>query len=75
MTTRPVLRSLYMVAIPEGPRDGHGLWEIKTKRGDVLGGVFWYDRWRQYTFIPADVTVVLSADCLEALAAFIKEAT
>lgn len=72
----PKLDSPYIVAVPEGPRNGHGLWEIQNRRsGDPLGGVFWYSRWRQYVFIPASVDVVLSADCLEALAQFIHEAT
>lgn len=42
--------------------------EVRTLRGDVLGGVAYYSLWRQYTFIPEGATA-FSFDCLEDIAA------
>jgi hypothetical protein len=38
---------------------------------DLLGGVYWYSRWRQYCFFPQYETV-FSAGCLEDMNTFMK---
>ncbi len=49
-----------------------GEWEIRDKRGAVLGLVDYYPRWKQHVFTP-ERGVVLSWDCLAALSRFCKE--
>lgn len=48
----------------------------KGERGSVfaafLGEVYWYSRWRQYTFFPANETV-LEKGCLRTIAAFCEQ--
>ena len=60
----------HMKAIPLEITD-HGEWEIRSKRGDLLGYVDYYKPWRQHVFNPEPNTV-LSHDCLAALVAFLR---
>jgi hypothetical protein len=46
--------------------------EVKTLRGDSLGGIAWYERWHQYVFEP-EVGTVFSFDCLEDIATKMTE--
>lgn len=70
----PQMRSLpvgpYMTAIPLEITD-HGEWEIRGRKGDFLGYVDYYKPWRQHVFSPAP-NIVMSHDCLSALALFIR---
>ncbi len=45
--------------------------EVQTLRGEVLGGLAWYARWRQHVFVPEGGTV-FSQDCMEDIAAQVK---
>lgn len=50
-------------------------WEVRSIQGNfLLGHVSWHGPWRQYTFTPniLDVTI-WNAECLNDLAAFMKE--
>ena len=46
-------------------------WGIASKRGDRLGVVSWFTRWRQYTFNPSAGTT-FNAGCLKNMAEFLK---
>ncbi len=54
-------------------------YEGKTKRfeiisknhGNVLGRIIWYGAWRQYIFLPADLTI-WNKDCLKDIQDFIQ---
>lgn len=50
------------------------VWGVYTKRGDELGQIRWFGRWRQYVFFPANSTVY-SAGCLVDIVDFIKTRT
>lgn len=47
----------------------HEAYTILSERGDTLGTVEWYPRWKQYIFDP-EAGAVFSHDCLRELAAF-----
>ncbi len=49
----------------------NGSVEVKTLRGEVLGGIAWYRWWKQHVFIPEGGTV-FSFDCMEDIAAKVK---
>ena len=42
--------------------------EVRTRSGDVLGGIAWYGRWREYVFVP-DAGTVYSEGCLQDIVA------
>ena len=62
----------YMTAHPLDITD-RGEWEIRDKRGAVLGLVDYYPRWKQHVFTP-ERGVVMSWDCLAALSGFCRGA-
>jgi len=68
ITQRPLGK--HMVAFQHA--DHPDVWVIKSKHGDVLGGIEYYPSWRQYEFFPAESTM-FSWDCLQALSAFLQE--
>ena len=43
------------------------LWRVRTKRGELLGVVAWYDPWKKFVFQPEDLTA-FSGDCLAGIA-------
>lgn len=55
------------------PRDGRKTdrFEVVSLRGNVLGRIQWYGRWRQYTFDPVSCTTFNRA-CLDDLARFLQ---
>jgi hypothetical protein len=56
---------------PESAGKTTKVWDIVSKtRGDVLGQVRWFGRWRQYTLYPTKGTV-WNVQCLTDVAAFI----
>lgn len=53
---------------------GEKRWVVYSKRGDVLGQIYWNKRWRQYCFYPDTYSESwYSWDCLVGIGAFIKE--
>ena len=48
-------------------------WLVLSHRGEVLGKVKWFGRWRQYTFHPAETTV-FNNGCLGDIIVFIDAA-
>lgn len=57
----------YMTARAVGTAP-HETYMIMSSRGDMLGVIEWYPRWRQYVFDPGEG--VFSHDCMRELAAF-----
>jgi len=47
-------------------------WEVLTNAGELLGGIQWFGRWRQYTFDPAPGTT-FNRDCLLDIATFLHD--
>ncbi|KKL52932.1 hypothetical protein LCGC14_2280490 [marine sediment metagenome] len=47
-------------------------WRAYTKRGELLGIIFWYGPWDSFVF-RAGWATEFSADCLAALAAFLAQ--
>jgi hypothetical protein len=58
----------------EGPPAGKtGRWFVVSwSRGDSLGVIKWFGRWRQYCFFPEPETV-WNRDCLKDVTAFIAK--
>lgn len=48
------------------------IYEIANKSGLILGKIFWYSRWRVYVS-EFDDGVIMSDDCLNDVAQFLKE--
>ena len=50
------------------------IWRVTSNDDDydVLGKVFWYGRWRKYSFEPA-VFTVFEQDCLRKIAQFCED--
>lgn len=61
----------YMVAQYTGPSASGKTknWRIESRRGDVLGEVRWFSRWRCYAFMPQPGTV-FNAGCMSELVSF-----
>ena len=45
---------------------------ISKSNGDVLGRIYWYAQWRQYTFSPAYPTV-WNKECLKDIQNFLQQ--
>lgn len=43
------------------------VWEVTSTRGDALGEIRWFGRWRQYAFFPASGTIY-NPNCLAEIA-------
>ena len=65
MTRRPLGK--HMTAEPLGDE-----WVVHATNGDLLGGVLWYARWRQFEFVPR-AGAAFSWDYLKALSEFLVE--
>ena len=50
------------------------VWIINSKKGDYLGEVKWFSRWRKYSFFPAP-DCIFEEVCLGDIADFLKWAT
>ena len=62
------------LAVQKHPADPGGRtyrWQVLGARGDVLGWISWFARWRQYCFDPRESTTYNNL-CLRDLAAFIE---
>ena len=67
--------SEYLAFVEEPGKQGRRIVAVRAKStGQELGGITWYGRWRQYTFIPNPATL-WSQDCLDDIAAFIRSMT
>lgn len=61
----------YMQAHAKGQTRIVAVAGIGAARGDKLGEIRWFSRWRQYTFYPEPGTI-FNHDCLKAIAGFCK---
>lgn len=58
--------------LPDLPRRKTHRWDIYgVRRGELLGSIAWFGRWRQYTFNPASDTT-FNHSCLTDIAEFLK---
>lgn len=59
-----------------GPRPGNKTcdFEVSTDRGDVLGIVKWFGRWRKYSFFP-EAGTLYEETCLREIAEFCQDRT
>ena len=49
-------------------------WRVTSVRGDLLGEVHWFGRWRQYGFSP-EISTTFNRGCLIDMAAFLDRVT
>lgn len=61
-------RKTYVKFVDIPSSQGAGGVEVTTLDGGSLGHIGWYNRWRQFVFVPQDDTI-FSHDCLEDIAA------
>ena len=73
MTTETTYEYITIDLHGHSPSGKTSLWNVLNKKsGDLLGIVFWYSRWRQYTFQASSIAV-FSAGCLDDISGFITE--
>lgn len=70
MTVQRISEYLSVRLMP--PRKGYKTkrWEVLANDNAVLGKIFWFGRWRQYVFQPAEQTV-FNSKCLDDLRCFL----
>lgn len=67
--------SKWLNFVPGLPKPKTDTWLVTTKEGSrVLGEIKWFSQWRKYGFFPY-VGSLFEEDCLNDIAAFIKEKT
>lgn len=65
----------YLDFVPELATTKTERWSVQNRRsGTQLGTVKWYSAWRQYCYFPS-VQQVLSAGCMDSIAAHCREET
>jgi hypothetical protein len=47
---------------------------LNKKSGGILGFIEWYLEWNQYVLVPDSEMIVFSAECLDHIAHFIRQA-
>lgn len=50
------------------------IWECyNSKHGDLLGDVFFFERWNQYVFAADNAEIIFSAECLNDIKHFLEQ--
>jgi hypothetical protein len=65
---------LAMALIKTSPTGKTHVWSVTSLRGDELGMISWFGRWRCYAFNPYSATI-FNAGCLRDIASFCERQT
>ena len=66
---------MYVSSLPvKSPSGKTNVWSIFDLRGELLGTVSWFGRWRCYAFNPCEGTT-FNGSCMDVLSEFCKKRT